>query len=485
MRIAIVHYHLRSGGVFRVVRNTLAAFAESDCRFGIIVGEAPGGDQFPEGSYACVPELRYAGEAPDSSPEDLVKRLRETAQDLLGGPPDLWHFHNHSLGKNFVAPRACRLLAEAGEKLLLQIHDFAEDGRPNNFRKLLAHTGDGDFAELSRQVYPRGANVHYGVLNGRDKGFLEAAGAAPERVHLLSNPVSFGETEPADRAGQGEFVLYPTRAIRRKNLGEFLLLRLLDSRTDRRWAVTMAPENPEARPIYEEWVELAKGLGLDIEFEWGSRCGLPFPDLIAASQFLVTTSVAEGFGLAFLEPFLLGKQIFGRDLPEITADFADEGIDLNGLYTKLPVPRDLFDAHAFDERAREELHRYYRHYGQSAPPNALDRFLAEVMDDDGTIDFGRLDEPAQAQVLRQYQQSAQRPSLSRFIEETAIGRTDQVQRNRKIIEEKFSLSAYARRLSGVYETVAQSPAEFQGDSLDSHKILDEFLAPERFMPIRT
>ena len=43
---------------------------------------------------------------------------------------------------------------------------------------------------------------------------------------------------------------------------------------------------------------------------------------MASAHRLVTTSVAEGFGLAFLEPWLFGKGLLGRNLPEITVDFA-------------------------------------------------------------------------------------------------------------------------------------------------------------------
>ncbi len=60
--------------------------------------------------------------------------------------------------------------------------------------------------------------------------------------------------------------------------------------------------------------------------------------MIAKADALITTSVAEGFGLAFLEPWLASKPLVGRNLPEITADFAEHGLDLSALYNCLPVP---------------------------------------------------------------------------------------------------------------------------------------------------
>ena len=65
----------------------------------------------------------------------------------------LLHVHNHSLGKNISLPGAIRQLAEQGFHLLLQIHDFAEDLRPGNYRRLsdaLATEGD-----LSSVLYPQ------------------------------------------------------------------------------------------------------------------------------------------------------------------------------------------------------------------------------------------------------------------------------------------------------------------------------------------
>ena len=59
--------------------------------------------------------------------------------------------------------------------------------------------------------------------------------------------------------------------------------------------------------------------------------------MVACSEAIVTTSVAEGFGLGFLEPWVFGKSLCGRNLPEITGDFTDHQIDLTNLYERLEV----------------------------------------------------------------------------------------------------------------------------------------------------
>jgi hypothetical protein len=60
------------------------------------------------------------------------------------------------------------------------------------------------------------------VLTTRDAALLKRAGAPPERVHHLPNPGAAGWPVPGPPPADGGR-LYPTRAIRRKNLGEFLL----------------------------------------------------------------------------------------------------------------------------------------------------------------------------------------------------------------------------------------------------------------------
>ena len=68
-----------------------------------------------------------------------------------------------------------------------------------------------------------------------------------------------------------------------------------------------------------------------------------FPAWIHASPHFVTTSIAEGFGLTFLEAIVFGRPLLGRDLPEITTDFRSQGINLQSLYSGLLVPRRWID----------------------------------------------------------------------------------------------------------------------------------------------
>ena len=79
---------------------------------------------------------------------------------------------------------AVRRLVADGRKVLLQIHDFSEDGRPANYALIRDHL------ENPEDLYPIAEHLHYAVLNGRDLDVLLKAGIPSEKCHLLANPVT-------------------------------------------------------------------------------------------------------------------------------------------------------------------------------------------------------------------------------------------------------------------------------------------------------
>src|SRR5690606_27620061 len=125
-----------------------------------------------------------------------------------------------------------------------------------------------------------GSQVHYAAVNARDDAFMRAAGF--HNVHLLPNPVEVPGAAEAAHIAQGvaasahafDFVgpgqrlyLYPTRGIRRKNLGEFLLWAAVSpADADAVYATTLAPDNPAARDVYTRWRAFAHKLRLPAVF---------------------------------------------------------------------------------------------------------------------------------------------------------------------------------------------------------------------------
>ncbi|MDH3348395.1 MAG: hypothetical protein OEM02_09920 [Desulfobulbaceae bacterium] len=483
MRIAVVHYHLQSGGVTRIIQNSLPLSGKEECSLVILTGQAPH-DKWPC-LYRVIPGLQYEGVGPKLSPSALADEMIREAEEALGGLPDVWHVHNHSLGKNMALPGALALLAAKGHHLFLHVHDFAEDGRPGNYRQMLAELGGGEVSKLSKVLYPTGSHVHYGVLNRRDYNFFQQAGLGEEQLHLLPNPIELAldlDISCNQVVSNSGLWLYPTRGIRRKNLGEFLLWAAASTEGES-FATSLAPLNPKELSVYNGWKKLAAELCLPIEFERASSEPGGFIGLMKRARGLVTTSVAEGFGLAFLEPWLMGKVVCGRDLPEITQEFREEGIHLSYLYERLEVPVDWLGKNRIMDKAAAGLAHNLASYGRQSVPGDLER-VENSWIRDGHVDFGRLDEELQEVVIRKVRRS---PFECRHLAPSSLDHPvdfqSDVLKNRQVLAECYGVEAYHHKLRGIYEVVAgslMSPVS----SLDGEMLLDCYLQPERLNLLR-
>ena len=484
MRIAIVHYHLRRGGVTRIIQHAVSSLMRRGIDPLVITGE-PTAEKW-EGRLKVIPSLAYDRPGGACLPEDVVRDLETAARESWGTLPDLWHIHNHSLGKNLAFPLAVHRLARSGMRMLLQIHDFPEDGRPGNYRELIRSTGQGDAQQLSRVLYPQAPHIHYAVLNGRDHAILEAAGFYTEYMHRLPNPVWMPKGDHDRRTANDKDArlwLYPTRAIRRKNLGEFLLWSSLGDPQDR-FATTLAPENPLERPAYEHWREIAKKLKLPVQFEVGTAEGICFESLLESAHALVTTSVAEGFGMAFLEPWLAWRAVSGRNLPEITEEFEQAGIDLSRLYTRLEVPVQWIGQDVLEHRAREALRRTMQAYGRNCINPDIGRVLSAWIQA-SSVDFGRLDEPLQeAIIIKIHRDRVAREELSPARLPDPASDENSVTRNRNAISSHFGLERYGQHLTEIYENILGSAPE-PIEAIHADALLDQFLAPERLYLLRS
>jgi len=512
MQLVILHYHLNRGGVTSVVENHLRSLALQQpeacpTRAAIVYGGRAAAwnerlaDELPfECSLVAVPELEYDNlRSPDGSLYDAL----QVVLNQFDRESTVLHVHNHSLGKNAdMAPVVCRL-ADEGWRLLLQIHDFSEDLRPSNYQHLL-HEAES-VEQLRGQLYPQAAQIQYAVLNQRDQQILTQTGVAGERVHLLPNPVkalpdlpdaqrlAAAQTELAqslDLPAGHRFVLYPVRPIRRKNVGELLLWSLLLD--DATFALTLTPLNPQEQATYQQWVEFATELRLPILFEVARNTELLFEEIYAAADAIITTSVAEGFGMVYLEASLAGKQLIGRNLPEVCADFLKAGMRFPGLLETMAIPADRID---LEELKRSHLHRIKdlrAAYG--LPPEGPKK--TQTVDScflGNTIDFGRLELKGQMDFLRRVKAEADlrkflralNPIVQSFgaISEEALRRT--LKNNRQVITEHYSPAVIGQQLSDVYQSLLSSvPSKVAREPAIAGAILDRFVHPNQLFPIR-
>lgn len=483
MRVAIVHYHLRRGGVCRVIENTIPELLKKGIQVALLAETAS--DLSPELRQCFIPvaALAYQNGAARIAPNELAQHLRAAAAQRLGGTPDLWHIHNHHLGKNTSLTEVVASFASAGERLLLHIHDFPEDGRATNYQTLRADLG----ARLAQSLYPIGENVVYGVLNRRDYELLLRAKIPSKQLALLPNPIVvspiFAKNNRLKTIAYDQLFLYPTRAIARKNLGEVLLWAAVAS-PGQSFGCTLAPENPLARPLYDRWVNLANALKLPVEFELAKRLKLPFAELVSASHRLVTTSIAEGFGLTFLEPWLFERSLFGRNLPEITADFIDAGLRLDGLYDRLEIPIDWIDFSRLKKELANALERMFAQYAMKLPKGHLALTLADLVRA-GRVDFGRLSEEMQRSVIERIAKDnsmakAMCPSEMSEMNMIRDARADFLLRsNHRVVKNFFNANRYGKLLIDVYDHLAKaSTSKIQW--ADPKAILRQFLCPSQF-----
>ena len=478
MRIALVHYHLQPGGVTRIIENTFKALDDYNLSVVVLSGQKP--ENWHSGDYRVIPGLQYELDRPLISETELAAEMEREATEALGGVPDIWHIHNHSLGKNLVLPGALSILASKGHHLLLHVHDFAEDGRPNNYHLMLEKLACGNHLKMFRKLYLWGSHVHYGVINGRDYKFLRMAGVEQDCLHHLPNPVRIADNVALEEevpCRDRPLWLYPTRAIRRKNIGELLLWAAL-APDDRIYATTLAPLNPKEKPRYEAWRRLAKELGLPVEFEFSRKTEMSFTAQLKQAQGLVTTSIGEGFGLAFLEPWLVGRPVCGRDLPEITTEFRADGIRLSRLYNRLGVPVKWLGKGRTMDRAWAGYIRSLKSYGRKPQADSYERLVKSWLQE-GRVGFGILDEELQEVILRRIVAHPEDAyALSPQELPCLLNSQADVQVNKDILLNRYSLKGYGAGLMKTYRKIIASPTS-RLDFLDGNILLDLFLEPER------
>lgn len=397
----------------------------------LVCGEAPPEPPPDQVRLRVIPGLGYSDSDHPTDPAVLARTLME-----LHGEGDIWHIHNHSLGKNPMVTEAVLRMAEAGMPMVLQPHDFAEDGRPGNLELLT-----GRLPEAGARLYPVAPHIQYAVLQGRDRGVLTGAGVPSQQVSVLPNPIGSDlGVPPLDPSSSR--LLYLTRAIRRKNIGEFLYwAKLLGDRFE--FATSLTPENPVEKERFEVWTGFAEQQGIPVSWGIGMN-GMSFDDVVASAAGCVTTSVGEGFGMSFLEPYVMGRRVVGRDLPDITSGFQMDGVRLDHLYASLPVEVDRI-GEGFWDRAVEQIGKWRKAMGFGEPLTWHELEAAWVEED--RIDFGRLDEEAQRTVIETL--SAGSGSEADLIPQTEAD----LNQNPRCIRDTYSESATLIRLQAVYQAV--------------------------------
>jgi glycosyltransferase involved in cell wall biosynthesis len=377
VKIALVHYHLRRGGVTSVLYHQAEVLRAAGEEVLIIAGEAPPEDR--GFSFALAERLAYyrpedTGTIPDAA-EGLARDLVAAMEHHWGKTADIIHVHNPLILKNILLIPALQFLALRGCTLLLQNHDLAEDFRPDVY--------------AAKWEYPE--NCHYAVINHRDYSYLRRAGLKEEGLHLIPNEVAPVAAAPGLARTR---YLYPVRGIRRKNVGEALLVSLFIPK-GRTVAITLPPIGKEGG-VYKRWTETAAALGLPVEFDLG--LSLSLPELFGSAFCALSTSVKEGFGFSFLEPWTADRALFGRRIDCVCGDFEEAGLRFDALYRDIKIPLVYISPGALRAKMEKAVRGVYESFGAGISARVL-RMIDDDLSSGETVDFGRLDEEFQIAVI--------------------------------------------------------------------------------------
>ena len=462
MKIVLVHYHLRPGGVTQVVFQQCTALREAGEDVLVLSGEAPPLLENWTGiPIEVVPGLHYDRYRPaelktkmkGNPSEKLAGSLEKTILSHWPSGADLVHVHNPLIQKNSLLIGALKKLAKK-IPLLLQNHDLAEDFRPD------VYIGED---------YPE--NCHYGVINSRDYRFLLEAGLKPEGLHLLPNEVQ--KLKITAGLPQTRYI-YPVRGIRRKNIGEALFLSVLSGANI---AITQPPTTEQDMPVYRRWKTTAAELKIPVEFEAG--LGSSFADVMGSARAVITTSVKEGFGFSFLEPWTAGIAVSGRRIDYVCSDFEKAGVKLDHLYPELAIPAEYAESEKLREKITTAMVRLCDSFKLSLP-SQVQKNLSGIFSR-SSYDFGIMDEELQEKIIRlAVRDKTVREHIKKenaSLETLTDWRVppDLVETNRKAVLSAYSREAIRKTIFEAYQKTLLPVNQ----RISRPRLLELYLDPER------
>ena len=439
-----VHYHNRPGGVNKVIGYYAEAHAHiyskasiqsSFSNLIICKNDLKNGYSFPAGSMRNIPECSYRSfptkDVFFKTREVLVRKLMAIIHSDGVLKPLCVIGHNLTIGKNCALSSAfafCSRLCENGTddvRFFSIIHDFAEEGRSDCLKYINSLQDLG--IDIWDDLYPKTSNLRFVVPSKRNYTFLKKA---VFNVDLLANPV---ETEKVKRKGivlekriafkklisyskreHTPFdpalptLFYPARVISRKNIIEALLVSNIICKAN----LLVGKCGPSAahRALYSKIKKLCVKYKAPVVFDCSERFAPKksknsFPSILFdVADACISTSIAEGFGYAFYEPWTNNKYIIGRR----PMDFSPlPGMKFPGLYTRMPIPVSWIPIDDCVRKYFDRMRQYY-HVRNVKRYSSFAKFRPEfkaAFIKNNTIDFACLDETTQFNVAQRLLES--------------------------------------------------------------------------------
>lgn len=285
------------------------------------------------------------------------------------------------------------------KKFIYRVHDFVQQ-RPYFFRnvKKFHEYRFGMVPNWHSVLYPESPNIKYIAINRYDQSRLIEHGIEESNIFYVPNSVDSAIIPPDDRTAElrekiirrkkldasVHFILYPVRCVRRKNVEEAIfftcyLNSLSAGNTTRNHGhiegqfhllVSLRPESGDDARYANQLIEFADKHRLPVSIGFNDLVALEresdpqdptkierygVGDMVRMADLVITTSVLEGFGFAYLEPWILDRPVIGRSIPFITPDFLSQGMKLGHLYTVLFIAGQDFKDIGKEEATPEQV----------------------------------------------------------------------------------------------------------------------------------
>jgi hypothetical protein len=429
MKLVIVHYHLRPGGVRRVIELATAQLARQLGRTLQSVVVAAGEKPDPKWEtlfqkeltgtplgFFIEPAFNYLSEQ-NRTIAQVRKSLQIAWKILLKGAAErdtvVWA-HNLGIGRNLLltheVTRAC---AVREIPLLLHHHDWWFDNRWRRWPEM-SRAGFSSLNQVARTIFPSTCSTHHLAINQFDafqlkRGFSRNAHWLPNLIERTIPPSVKQVRETRmwlqellnDR--KSPVWILPCRALRRKNMAEALLLtRWLRPEA---WLVTTGgASSADEQPYFNELATASRqnGWRLRLGILQGDESKKPgVPELLAASEAVLLTSIQEGFGLPYLEAGAARRPLIARSIPNIAPDLRQLGFRFPQYYEEILIDPRLFDWRAEKKRQTNLFQIWRKKLLRPVQSFARPLALLAANSEPVPIPFSRLTLTAQLEILSQ------------------------------------------------------------------------------------
>ena len=504
VKLLIIHYHLRPGGIRRIIELAVPHFIRESpqpiTRLVLATGQKadPSWHTHFEKSLGDLPvevvvepAFNYLSEQ-RSTAQTITARIRHALNQLVAGEDSesclIWA-HNLGVGRNLILSRELTAIsAEKNIPLVAHQHDWWFDNRWARWPEM-RRFGFRALASPARAVFPNHGNITHAAINHADAAILkrhfgrkalwlpnltEPAPAVPDDRVRKARQWLRGETGSKD----SPVWILPCRSLRRKNIAEAILLtRWL--RPEAWLVVTGEASSNDEVPYFQALEDAAH------RHHWRCRLGVlsgnearkpGVGELLAASETVLLTSIQEGFGLPYLEAAASKRPLIARHLPNISPDLAQFGFRFPQAYDEILISPELFHWRREHQRQTKLLRQW-----RSTMPPAVRAFLSLppvlAAENSCPVPFSRLTLTAQIEVLAHpVAESLQtclplNPFLEIWIQRAAAGKL-RVTPWPRTAEQWLSGHAYAHRFFSALSSKATrrplfSPIDVQTDFIEN------------------